>query len=353
MWQLRSFSLRTALILFLVLGAGLGMAARWVQGVRDRGNAQLRLFRKPTTNRAPEGELVIPQYASEQERSWFVGAVRKVVHPEYDRRLRSVSVFGGVAKQESAENLSQVFALESLGVRGVSTEAWLATALQAPGVRWVAVSGNVRALPLDFDFDQFAPPSELDRLVIQFDGPVRSELTQWLCRSPKLATLWIEHIDPTNLAAFGAVERLEEFSVVCHQTSPEHPELLRQNPIWNRALGDLLDELAKRRKLTRLRIFSAQLYDPAIWRTLCEQSELRRLHLEGCFLDPRCLQEIARLKKLETLHLHWTPLTSEHLEILKTMKGLRGIHALRCGDDEAVKELEAALPKCKVTRYLK
>lgn len=350
------FSLRTGVLLFLFLGTALGLVARWIGEIRDRGEAQRALVANRDSSSARRNP-VEATYESEQGASWSTELIRHWVHPEYNRRFQGLLLDGRQLSDEASVRIARVFGVENIIIHSNIPTDKLVRISQAPGLKRLYFYGEVTKAKSRFEPQSLRPPQDLASIEFGSPEPIEEGLVRWLRAAPQLKKIWVHRVpqidyEPHNLVEFAKTPGLVEFSVYCNQTSPESPSPRPPDARWNSLLARTMNELTQRPKLKRLRLFAAELGDPSALRHFCETSEIRYLHLEGCAITPDCLKEIAKLKKIETLHLHWSPMTTEHLKILATMKTLRGIHALRTSDANAFRELERALPKCKITRYL-
>ena len=350
------FSLRTGLVLFLVFGASFGMAARWAQKIRQQGEAQRRLLSRSKRIIPNVGRGVEVYYAPEQGESWTASLVRQWIHPEYERRFSGIQIDGAQLDKEIAQDIELVFGVESIVVYSTIRRSALSHLVSAPGLKRLHLFGGVSQADQKRD-SPLKQSTTLEWIEYHCSSPLPENLGEELVSSPSLKKVWLHSVHPKDLVLFATPKLLAEFSVVFHLTSPESPSKIMPNPQWELGQAKLFEELSKREQLERLRVFSADLSNPQHIKRFCETSKIRYLHLEGCYITPECLKEIAKLKKIETLHLHWSPMTREHLEILATMNTLRGIHALRCDADDvtnaSVAKLKAALPRCKITRYLR
>ncbi len=351
------FSLRTGLLLFLVLGTSLGMSARWVQDVRKRGEAQLLLAASSSKFNSVNGEIVRVSYAPELKRSWFVQWVRYAVHPEYDRRFEEIRVIDFSTFDAAATvDLKSVFAVEALIYSGSYSEERLANSMQAHGVRSVTILGRPALSAVTNSLNKKAPPKLLEEIHVDVDKPPRPEFTQWINRSPNQTQVDLEQITPESLPHFASPSNLQEMRLNGHQ-------IFRQamifpwsktitNP-WQTPLRSFFDELAERKKLVRLDLNSPILDDPVALRKFSERSKIHTLQLNSCNIAPACVLELSQLSSLEVLELNSTPLKPKDLQALSKMTSLKEITNLWCSDDGAVRELEAALPKCKFSRHAK
>lgn len=372
------FSMRTGLVFFLVLGTGLGLAARWIREVRERGEAQRALLDMPTNATKRSRSRVAITYAPESRRNWFVRSVRYWVHPEYDRQIDRLSFVGDDFDDSTAVNVSRVFAVDTLSVLGDTSEMWMSTAMTASSLKSVSLNGPIWDPISDFQLDRIPPATELQQLHIVSTAPIREEFIEWLCRAPKLNKIDISEIPMESLPHFTKARSVVEFSLDMHQVSYLHPMRLKPRPSsrksdilrllnglpsqkplaqpmnddWRGNLLQLLVGLADCEQLTRLRLSSAVLEEADLLREFCRRSKVQHLQVVSCNLSPESLREIAKLKNLRTLDLSYTPLELDHLETLMTMKSLREIDGLWYGDEDGEEQLAAALPHCKITPHL-
>lgn len=358
--HLPRFSMRTGLLLFLAMGSGLGMTARWIQEVRRRGDIQLLLSASGTASRyrAMDGDLVYVTYAKEAECSWFVQTVRLWVHPEYDRRYEDVRVVAMAAGAGTSPplDLQSVFGVESLTYSGSFAEEKLVASLAARGLRDVTIRGRPNPATDAKLLEKSAPPKTLERILVDASKPLSLEFAQWINRAPKLTQVNLEQITPEALPAFATAPNLQEVRLNAHQ-------ILRQALIfpwtktiskpWQEHLKSFFDNLADREKLVRLELRAVILDDPIALRKFADQSKLMHLQLIECNIAPSCVEELSRLRSLKSLDLRSTPLKAKDLKSLAKMDSLQEITDLWCSDEEAVRELEAALPHCKITQHLK
>lgn len=343
------FSLRTGLILFLVLGSGLGLAARFWREIRERGEAQKWLAGRGALGRTSQRDVVFLNYMPEEERSWFVSVVRKWVHPEYDRKIQSISIGRNGLSEEGAAKITRVFDVHGIIVYGVLSEASLATVVTAPGLETLALDATVTSKGAAPDWGLIKRATSLHWITIGSDTQMRESAAIQLGRLPQLTTVTIHGRDMRVATAFAKSPRLTEF----HLEGPRGPREYTStqgeiDPVWNANLGRVLDALARLPRLKRVRLCGSELNDPAVLTSFANTSNLKILHLERDFVTPLCLAEFAKLKKIETLHLHYTPISAEHLKILSGMKSLYGLHGLLKATPQEIERLESVLPHCEV-----
>jgi hypothetical protein len=351
------FSLRTGLLLFLVLGTSLGMSARWVQDVRRRGEAQLLLAASSSKFNSVNGEIVRVSYAPELKRSWFVQWVRYAVHPEYDRRFEEIRVVDfSTIDAKATVDLKGLFAVEALIYSGVYSEERLANSLQTNGLRSVTIEGRPASSAGSTSFDKKGPPRLLEKIHVDISKPLSPQFTQWLTRAPNLTQIDLEQVTPEALLHFASPPNLYEMRLNGHQIFRQamiFPWSKTISNHWQAPLRSFFDELADREKLVRLDLHSLILDDPVALRKFSERSKIETLRLQSCNIAPACVLELSQLSSLEVLELNSTPLKPKDLHALSKMTTLKEITNLWCSDDEAVRELAAALPRCKISRHVK
>lgn len=346
--------MRTCLILFLLLGPGLGLTSRWIQEVRKRGEAQRAMFAKPTSAVPKRGNRVTVTYATEKSPSWLTRMVRATVHPEYERRLDRIEIFGSRSDFETASNIANVFDVHSISCMGRYPEAWLAKAVSARGLRSLTLGGQIKHLPHFPPGDHLAPPADLESLRVTGLGSVRPEFVQWLCRAPKLKRISIDRVDPASLPCFANAPHVVEMTLQTSINGNAGRFLLlsRSNQVdfrYDETLGEFFDNLSGRGELKSLCLQSVTLHDPECIKGFCKKSKITSLKLAFCNISPLCLEEFSKLKSVTSLDLGVTALADVDLPILAQMTGLREIKNLWCSDDVAEAYLQAALPKCKIT----
>jgi hypothetical protein len=363
-WKLgwSQFSMRTALFLFLVVGTVLGVGARFWREVRERGEAQRSLLAKPANATGTPSFTVNVTYAPEKRQPWFVKLVRMTVHREYERKLSSIAISGDSTDEQTAANISKVYGVDYLNISGNSSEQFVGNAVAANGLHSLTLDGSIAGSSSTHAIDQRSPASQLRMLHVDYRTRIRPKFLRWIGSSPKLNRVSFGGLSPMLLPMMTASVpsetdlRTDEFTLAMNQVSHFTRMGLgeRIRPIHSQidAVPLMLDALILRDEIKCLRFESATIVDVEPLKRFCEQSKVETLHLHDCDISRKCLRELVNLRNLTVLHLDWTPLVAEDLQVLATMKSLREIHGLWCGDEEAEAELRAALPECKITLHL-
>lgn len=353
--QLRTFSLRTGLILFLVLGAGLGLTARWYHEVRERGEAQLALIKRSQLPRKRGVTQVRAYYVGQESPNWLTMRIREWVHPEYEREFETVLVNCEAQGQvEAAIEVERAFRIRRLLVAGSGLEPTVAARLfraGSVGEIWLLqqqpIADNVLlSLALASSLESLSLPESI------ISAPVASKLVQLerleeltalgctleaipiLSRAPALKKLTIESLRHSSQELRKAGESPEEFEKRAGQ-----------------AMKAALAELSKNPHLEFLTIRGPLGLTAQDWTKFCESSPLKSLTLRTPGISPNCLAEFAKLKNLWSLTIQDDELQDEQLAFLVKAKGVKNILVGPNISREAIEDLKTKMPGVQIARF--
>lgn len=347
--RLPRFSLRTALVSFLVLGTTLGLAARLRQETIERCEAQKWLASRSGLRSGKHRDIVFVRYATETNPSKFVSLMRRWIHPEYNRRIESISISRDGLSEEGAAKIARVYSAQTILLYGPATENSLVKVLTTVGLENLYLDSVVRSGGPEANWELALQNSELKRLYIYPECYLSDSTAKQLAALPMLESLTVHRRHLPSVSILATASNLREFNYYGDRDVRHVPPLPDNiDTQWNAEFRQVLDELAKRESLKRLRLFACDFRIPATLRNFSRNSDLRILHIEKSNISSECLSEIARLAKLETLHLDETPITAEHFQILSMMRNLYGIHGIDPRRKKEIDCLEASLLHCKV-----
>jgi hypothetical protein len=346
------FSLRTFLLLVLLLGCGFGGFTRWYQTVRQSGNAQLRLVQDISPFPFEPSPLEA-QYPSQQSPSWFTSLVRKWVHTEYNRPFEHVTLPSHLIDTARARDVKIAFGVKSLYIQGgpiIPNNA--ALLFQARGLHLLSISGSGN-WPED-TLLQLKHARQLRKFStgLILSDPVSLELS----KLPDLTEIRLTASRPEAIPILASAKKLEKLEIMA----------LRHSQVDFRAPGESVTEFSQRsRRATQKALpllaknpnFSYLSIDGPLGLSredlapFCRASKLKTLHLHSPELDPECLEEIAKLESLETLTLYDLPILNHHLAPLTKAKNLKQLTIGPNISAQSIRELRKQLPGCKIERF--
>lgn len=363
--SMRRFSLRTFLILVLLLGCGFGILARWHRTVIIPGDAQLRIQarsgNRPKLISNPPRQISVTfgvSHTPDHNSSWLKPFLRKWIHSEYDRRFDRVS-FLGVCVDDL--ELAKDFA-SSNGVR----EAWFdvervtpdfaAEFFRTQGIREL----HFQSIPADPRESELLFRSVLQSRSLEsisLDGSfLCEEAAIEIAKLPKLNKLKLDSCTPETLCQFANCNSLQSLSIRSlrsnandFRATDESEEMFAERA--RRCLQKFLAEVSNSPNLKTLGIGGTLGITPNDLHDFCANSQVENLGLSDPSWSPECLAEIARLPRLESLRLCDLNLKDEHLTMLHQARSLKSLTIGPNVSPEAIKALRAALPNCKVGHY--
>lgn len=159
-----------------------------------------------------------------------------------------------------------------------------------------------------------------------------------------------DHFDPVTIVWLSGDE-FRDSDLICLEALPDLEEIWIKEPITDTALV----HLQGMKKLEKVNLFGPGFSDAGL-RKLRGLRELQSLTSHDARFTDEGLQELALHPKLKTLHLYsddnQLPITDAGIQHLHELKNLEWLILETSNlSDEAVEELQRALPKCEIEIY--
>lgn len=355
LFRIRTFSLRTGLVLFIVLGVGFGLAGRWIQDVRERGDAQLRLVQWRNGNRGNDLH-VYAQYPAVEAPSQFTSIIRKYVHPEYRRHFESLKCNGASLNSEIARDAKLSFGVSTVYLGCSHVDSGDAASLfQTFGLKELFVqSYSSGELSLGVSLLQLKEAKELEKVTLYCFLPDRvGEVVRDL---PRLKEISVSACTPECIALLASNRTLQKLHIgsirhsegdfrAVDQVEEEFRERSR------RAMKQALQALGDNPNFRSLSI-QGQIHVAAEdLKEFCRTSQVNSVNLQFPQIAPQCLEEFAKLGNLTSLCLYELSISDEHLASLYKAKKLKQLVIGPNVSADAILALREKLPNCKISRY--
>ena len=357
--RLRTFSLRTGLVLFILLGVAFGFVGRWIQSVRDRGEAQLWLVSKanndgPVASGVEYGRRLFAYYESEANPSRFTTVIRKWVHPEYNRKLNMLSLGGLHTDAEHLQRVGKLFGVEHLILRGDVDAGSLHYVFATPGLKKLNLDCKINNTAGIKDWSAVINAKQLEWIEIGEERLIEDGLIQEIVQLPTIKKIRMSCEKKENLKTLCECPTATEALLVGSERKWVFSDFNRsskRSPAYfaSKAPGiEVFDELAKRNSLDRLLFLYLDFKDPLAIRKFCETSNVTFVYGTHIHISAECLAEFAKLKRLKSLNLGYDAVTAENAQILKTMTKLKELKIGRKTSPQIFEELQNALPNCTI-----
>lgn len=363
--SMRRFSLRTFLILVLLLGCGFGFLARWHRTVILPGNAQLRIQAKSgvrpklVSNPARRASAIsFISHAPDLQQSWLRPFLRKWVHSEYEHHFGRVHFMGNCVDDL---DLAKDFAMSN-GVERVMFDAdqvspeFAAEFFRTPKIRKLDLQRLPRTPPESKPFFRYLTQAKALESLSLGESFLSEEAAMEIAKLPNLKELTLDSCTPEAMSRLAKCNSLEQLSIRTLRSSEQNFRAPQETEIIfaqraRRSMKEFLTAMSKSPNLKSLSITGTLGLKPEDLREFCTNSQVERLGLYDPTWSPECLAEIARLPRLESLRLYDLNLQDEHLKMLYQVKSLKSLTIGPNISPEAIKALKGAIPDCKVGRY--
>ncbi len=352
---MKTFSLRTGLILFVVLGVGFGLAGRWIQDVRERGEAQLRLAEWRNVNKI--GSLqVFARYSNTDQPSWVTSKIRQYVHPEYQRSFESLTYEGPTLDSAIAMDAKRSFGIRTMHLNCFNINPHDAAVLfQAPSLKELVVQSHFSGDGSMGDaLLHLKGAKELENLSVHCFLPDRSgEVVREL---PRLTEVRVSSCTPECIAILAGNRTLQKLHIgsIRHSENdfravePSAEEFAERS---RRAMKQAFKALGDNPNLRSLSIQGQIHVAPEALKAFCRTSQVSSVNLQFPQIAPQCLEEFAKLGNLTSLSLYELSINDEHLASLSNAKKLKQLVIGPNVSADAIFALREELPNCKISRY--
>ena len=356
--SLRRFSLRTGLIAFVTLSIGMGLLGRWVQSVRDRGEAQRWLIEHSAHNANRRSLGVNCFTRKETQVPWATTLIRKWVHPLYNVKFETIVIHSTEAtNEEVADRIEKVFGVDHLTIHSPESAASLRGMLTAAELKSLCILGPLDLVFNDRDRVRVQLSRSIESIEIQDMAELPESLSRQFCNLPRLTKITLERDSPQNLINLAKAPRLEHFAVYDYSTNPKRiprswmPLLQQLDADEVNVMRRMFDELSNRQHLKTLELHNLWLDDPSIVEEFCEKSNVDTVYLPGTKLSPECFRQFSKLKHLRKLEVQAGRLKEPHLAILTKMGSLKSLDLIDTYTREKntlVDDLKTAMPWCAI-----
>lgn len=363
--SMRRFSLRTFLILVLLLGCGFGILARWHRTVIIPGDAQLRIQAQSGARSQwiPGSTSLFTSvfrttYVLEPKPTWLTTLIRRWVHSEYEHCFAWVQ-FSGTYMTDVG--LAKDFALSN-GVEKVMFDTdhiapeFASEFFRTPKIRELHLKSTPRTIQDNEAFFQHLSQAKALEVLWLGDGFLSVEAAIQIASLPNLTTLNVDSCTPETLPQLANCQSLEQLSIRILRSNEQDFRASQESEInfserARRSVKDCLATMSKSQRFKSLSISGTLGLMPADLHDFCTHSQVEKLGISDPNWSPDCLAEIARLPRLESLRLYDLNLKDEHLTMLHQARSLKSLTIGPNVSPEAIKALRAALPNCKVGHY--
>lgn len=347
--RLRSFSLRTGLVVFLLITIALGVTGRWAQEVRRRGDAQRRVIAKcdASSRRYSDPRF---QRATETQSNGFTETVRQWVHPEYARACAELRVTGPMLEDEALlRDIRSLFRVESAQIGQVYRPQQLAALFSIPGMKRLTLSGHLIAEDDATDWSAVRLAKDLETFECS-NAYLSDPLAREIAKLPNLQNALDLHCSLEALAAIAEAPNLTTLSTSGGQaryiiendnavmSEAEEKAYLQK---WAKII---FARLANRDRLTSLSLRYSLYLEKEDLEDFCTRSPVTELTLLDAHLSPGCLAQFARLPKLKTLFISEDLIEDSHLPALAGAHQLQEISIRGATTLMGVEKLRALLP---------
>jgi hypothetical protein len=350
------FSLRTGLILFLLIGAGLGFVSRWVHEIKVRGDAQLRTLSRRGRSWRVDQAHVQASYSKAEVDSQFTDLVRKWVHPEYQRKYDGAYITGRhLADMDLARDLGKSFGLAELDLQADSISSEFAKAVfSVKGLERVGLRvgwDNAQHSSLLLELRHACSLRELST-----NSFLSEEIAAELAQLPMLETVSVYSCSPEAIASLAKAKLLKSLHVRSIRHSESDFRGIAENAaLFNersrKAIKSAMDQLAGNSQFESLRIDGPLNLQVEDWRAFSKRSRLKGLHLSNSEMSPNCIAAIVELPFLEKFTIYDVAIDDGHLAPLTTAKNLKEVLIGPNVSGEAILAIREKMPSLKIHRF--
>lgn len=350
-------------MVLVIVGIALGFAARWIQEVRDRGEAQRALVAKSVD--FPElfnGHCYRVEFAPETRPSWWTAQVQGWVHPEYGRKIDCVTINDFVDSPEFASQIEKVFDVGQIKIYGSISSKALRRCFRAHSLNSLSFFGTVTDPEEIATWDPLENATTLEYLHLRCKCLRGGAFSKQLSKLPNLQGLCLslDELDPQIARDMKSLFDAPKINRVIlegpdwdfyHGTKGITRMSPHQYAEFQAAFGSVLLNLNRCEQLQELSVTALHIKDPKVFVEFCDESPLRSLKFYSCDINTQSFAALARLRNLEHLSLRHTYLDADSVPHLKSLKNLKSLRLGPAGEEQStlIDDLSRALPNCKVT----